>query len=322
MTCARQRQVFGCDRSGLVPRTVGGMRQRAGFAGAPVSDPASDETALIWVNVSLARLRQSKDMLNPGARLAIGPEVLDRIIVALAGRGYRVIGPVVRDGAIVYDTLTRLDELPAGWTDRQDGGRYRLERRGDMAYFGYAVGPHSWKRFLHPPVERLWQARRDGDGFTAVEHDPPAERLAFIGVRACELGAIAIQDRVFLGGQYRDRTYRIDRPLRPRLPPAKRSSLEPRGGWAAVSIPTASRSCCRPTRTIRAGTRSPSAVSPAATARWSVPPVFAQRSRTRPICPATRPNACATGIPALPLISPTCTAAACAPRRAGATASG
>src|SRR5579871_1331048 len=189
MTCARQRQVFGCDRSGLVPRTVGGMRQRAGFAGAPVSDPASDETALIWVNVSLARLRQSKDMLNPGARLAIGPEVLDRIIVALAGRGYRVIGPVVRDGAIVYDTLTRLDELPAGWTDRQDGGRYRLERRGDMAYFGYAVGPHSWKRFLHPPVERL----------------------AFIGVRACELGAIAIQDRVFLGGQYRDRTYRIRR---------------------------------------------------------------------------------------------------------------
>ncbi len=187
------------------------MRQRAGFAGAPVSDPASDETALIWVNVSLARLRQSKDMLNPGARLAIGPEVLDRIIVALAGRGYRVIGPVVRDGAIVYDTLTRLDELPAGWTDRQDGGRYRLERRGDMAYFGYAVGPHSWKRFLHPPVERLWQARRDGDGFTAVEHDPPAERLAFIGVRACELGAIAIQDRVFLGGQYRDRTYRIRR---------------------------------------------------------------------------------------------------------------
>src|SRR5579862_1528723 len=140
MTCARQRQVFGCDRSGLVPRTVGGMRQRAGFAGAPVSDPASDETALIWVNVSLARLRQSKDMLNPGARLAIGPEVLDRIIVALAGRGYRVIGPVVRDGAIVYDTLTRLDELPAGWTDRQDGGRYRLERRGDMAYSAMPSG--------------------------------------------------------------------------------------------------------------------------------------------------------------------------------------
>jgi ferredoxin len=149
--------------------------------------------------------------VEPGARLAIEPEGLDRIIIALAGRGYRVIGPMVRDGAIVYDTLNRLDELPGGWTDRQDGGRYRLERREDAAYFGYAVGPHSWKRFLHPPVERLWQARRGDGGFAVVEDDAPAQRLAFIGVRACELHAIAIQDRVFVGGQYRDRNYRIRR---------------------------------------------------------------------------------------------------------------
>jgi hypothetical protein len=56
--------------------------------------------------------------LVPGARLAIEAEVLDRIIVELAGRGYRVIGPILRDGAIVYDRLTRLDDLPAGWRDR------------------------------------------------------------------------------------------------------------------------------------------------------------------------------------------------------------
>jgi ferredoxin len=149
--------------------------------------------------------------LVPGARFAIEPEVLDRIIVELAGRGYRVIGPMLCDGVIVFDRLIRLDELPAGWRDRQDGGRYQLERRGDMAYFGHAVGPHSWKRFLHPPTERLWQAHRDGNGFSVVEDDPPAERLAFIGVRACELHAIAVQDRVFLGGQYRDRAYRIRR---------------------------------------------------------------------------------------------------------------
>jgi hypothetical protein len=89
-----------------------------------------------------------------------------------------------------------------GWTDRQDGGRYRLERRDDGALFGYNVGPHSWKRFLHPPVQRLWQARRDGDGFMVVAGESAAEPLAFIGVRACELRAIAIQDRVFLSGKY------------------------------------------------------------------------------------------------------------------------
>jgi ferredoxin len=146
-----------------------------------------------------------------GAPLVIEPEGLQRIIDILAHRGYRVIGPRMRDGAIVYDTIARLDELPVGWTDRQDGGKYRLEKRGDEALFGYAVGPHSWKRFLHPPMLRLWQARREGDAFTVTEDESASEQLAFIGVRACELRAIAIQDRVFLSGQYLDNSYKIRR---------------------------------------------------------------------------------------------------------------
>jgi ferredoxin len=136
---------------------------------------------------------------------------LQGVISGLTDRGYRVIGPTVRDGAIVYGPLALLDDLPVGWTDRQDAGRYRIERRADAAVFGYAAGPHSWKRFLHPPLERLWEARRDGDGFTIIENGATVEPLAFIGVRACELRAIAIQDRVFLAGQYLDKTYRIRR---------------------------------------------------------------------------------------------------------------
>ena len=153
----------------------------------------------------------SQSEVTPGAKLSIERDGLQQIINALQRRAYRVIGPTVRDGAIAYDTVRRLDELPNGWTDRQDGGRYRLEQRDDMALFGYAVGPHSWKRFLHPPIERLWQARRDGDGFSVVENNTAPELLAFIGVRACELHAIEIQDRVFLAGQYRDRSYQTRR---------------------------------------------------------------------------------------------------------------
>ena len=126
------------------------------------------------------------------------------LITALMGRGYQVLGPTVRDGAIVYDAIAGLDDLPRGWTDRQEAGRYRLEKRGDDALFGYAVGPQSWKRFLHPPIERLWQIRRDG---TAASDVVPAPKFAFLGVRACELAAIAIQDKVFLGGAYRDTAY-------------------------------------------------------------------------------------------------------------------
>jgi ferredoxin len=129
---------------------------------------------------------------------------LDGLIAALKGRGYQVIGPTVRDGAIVYDELESAAELPAGWTDVQDGGSYRLERREDEARFGYASGPSSWKRFLLPPRVRLWHTGADLD----VEEQPLPERpLAFVGVRPCELAAIAVQDRVLLGGRYADRDY-------------------------------------------------------------------------------------------------------------------
>lgn len=132
---------------------------------------------------------------------------LDALIGALGALGHRVVGPRLRDGAIVYDDIAGIADLPQGWTDRQAPGRYQLERRDDAALFGFAVGPQSWKRFLHPPVQTLWTARRNGDGFDVEAPPTPGETFAFIGVRACELAAIAIQDRVFQGGPWRDTAY-------------------------------------------------------------------------------------------------------------------
>ena len=83
----------------------------------------------------------------------------NRLFEALSKRGHTTIGPTVRDQAIVYDEIRSDADLPVGRTDEQDGGRYRLRRRGDEALFGYAVGPHSWKRYQLPPELKLWQAR-------------------------------------------------------------------------------------------------------------------------------------------------------------------
>jgi len=130
-----------------------------------------------------------------------------RLFDALRARGYRIVGPTVRERAIVYDELDSADDLPIGYTDEQEAATYRLARRADAALFGYAVGPHSWKRFLHPPRLRLWSAVREGDGFYAADEAETPPKFAFLGVRACELHAIAIQDRVFLGGPYVDPTY-------------------------------------------------------------------------------------------------------------------
>ena len=111
--------------------------------------------------------------------------------------GYRVVGPTVRDGAIVYGDIADESDLPIGWTDRQSAGSYRLERRDDAALFGYAVGPHSWKKYLFPAHERLFTAVRTEGSFAVTPEPTDGPPIAFLGVRACELAAIAIQDRVF-----------------------------------------------------------------------------------------------------------------------------
>lgn len=138
-------------------------------------------------------------------------EHFQQLLVILSKRGYQVVGPTVRDGAIVYDTLTSVADLPVGYTDEQDGGTYRLKKRADKALFGYAVGPHSWKKFLHPPVLRLWRATREEHGFQVIPENQEAPKLAFIGVRSCELHAMAIQDAVFMRPGYTDPTYQLRR---------------------------------------------------------------------------------------------------------------
>jgi sulfhydrogenase subunit beta (sulfur reductase) len=145
---------------------------------------------------------------TPNGRRVLDQAGLEALIAALSHRGYRVIGPTLGEGAIVYDEVRSLTDLPRGWTDEQDGGTYRLRRRDDEALFGYAVGPQSWKRFLFPPRTLLFRARRSGDrGFTVSDPGEEAPPLAFLGGRGCDLHAIAVQGRVFCQDGREDPTY-------------------------------------------------------------------------------------------------------------------
>jgi sulfhydrogenase subunit beta (sulfur reductase) len=136
---------------------------------------------------------------------------LQQLFDALTRRGYQIVGPTVRDRAIVYEQLNSVSDLPIGWTDEQDGGSYRLKKRDDEALFGFIVGPHSWKQFLHPPNQRLWRAERQGKGFDIIQEDDRPPKYAFIGVRSCDLHAIAVQDRVLLQDRYTDPIYQARR---------------------------------------------------------------------------------------------------------------
>ncbi|MGA9120850.1 MAG: 4Fe-4S dicluster domain-containing protein [Bacteroidota bacterium] len=134
---------------------------------------------------------------------------LDELFTELTHRGYDLYGPTVQDKAVVIDKISSVKDLPAGWTDRQEAGAYVLERRSDSALFGYVTGPVSWKKFLYPPRTRLLSLKRAGRGFAVAgtQATTRPKPLAFIGVRACELRALALLDRIFLEGPYADPEY-------------------------------------------------------------------------------------------------------------------
>lgn len=132
---------------------------------------------------------------------------LGRLVEVLKGHGYRVIGPVARDNAIVLAELNSSADLPAGWGVDTAPGRYRLRRRDDDAVFGHSAGPQSWKQFLHPPRERIWSADRTEYGFAVADEETESPRYAFIGVRGCDLAAIAVLDQVLDRGEHGDSRY-------------------------------------------------------------------------------------------------------------------
>jgi ferredoxin len=125
---------------------------------------------------------------------------MQSLIDALRDEGYRVVGPRASEGAILYADLDDAAELPQGRRDVQQPGRYRLEKEGSARCFAWANGPQALKPFLFSSCETLWRVRRDDEGGMSFRETIPREPpLAVIGARACDLAALELQDKHFLG---------------------------------------------------------------------------------------------------------------------------
>lgn len=124
---------------------------------------------------------------------------LAQLVSVLQGVGYRVVGPTVSGNAIVLAELDSADDLPAGWGVDVGPGQYRLRRRDDDAVFGHSAGPQSWKQFLHPARQKVWSSEAE------PPEDPP--RYAFLGVRGCDLAAIATLNGVLGAGAHPDTSF-------------------------------------------------------------------------------------------------------------------
>ena len=118
-------------------------------------------------------------------------ESIDRLFEALMRRGYKVVGPTVRQGAIAYEPVSTSAELPIGMTEDQEGGTYRLRPRDD----------------------KVWRARRssEGGGFEIEPEVDEPPRWAFVGVRSCDLHAIRSLDRTLLEVEHPDPAYKARR---------------------------------------------------------------------------------------------------------------
>jgi sulfhydrogenase subunit beta (sulfur reductase) len=155
-----------------------------------------------------AASKNRRDVPKP---VVMKPEGLVQLLENLKKRGYRTIGPRVQDSAIVLDDIEKMEDLPIGWQEKQDGGKYHLTKTKSKVVFGFTHGPQSWKRWLHAPNVCLWKAKQNGSDFQVQQTIEPPEKLAFLGVRACELKAISIQDKVFLASSFRDSFYKSHR---------------------------------------------------------------------------------------------------------------
>jgi len=129
---------------------------------------------------------------------------LDGLIAALRADDRTVIGPTLVDGAVVYEPISGAADLPWGQAIETSPGRYRVRDGDATRAFDTAVAVTSWKRFTHPPLVPQSHGRRDGDRVTVDSIEPNAPRLAFLGVRACEIAALEIQDRVLRSGPLGD----------------------------------------------------------------------------------------------------------------------
>ncbi len=137
---------------------------------------------------------------------------LAQLLGELQDRGYICIGPQVRDGAIVYDELHSIKQLPRGVNDAQAPGRYSLKTGVSLKFFDWANGAQAIKPLLFSAREKLWQSRQSADGKLSFETpEPRSKPIAIIAARACDIAAMKIQDQHFLQQTFVDPYYQVRR---------------------------------------------------------------------------------------------------------------
>ncbi|MDI6800971.1 MAG: 4Fe-4S dicluster domain-containing protein [Thermodesulfovibrionales bacterium] len=119
---------------------------------------------------------------------------------------HKLIGPKIENNAIILSEI-EFHDIPAGYRDQQSPGCYKLKQGENAEVFSFSPGPDSFKRFLHPPFAEIFRFEKSKKGITISPSNSDEKPFAFIGIRACDISAMKLYDRVFSGEHIRDKTY-------------------------------------------------------------------------------------------------------------------
>lgn len=121
------------------------------------------------------------------------------LLKVLSKDGYHTVGPQLREGTLVFDSLNSVEQLPKGIHDQQAPALYRLKQSDSARFFAWANGPQAIKPFVFAPRETLWRSQRDESGkLTFEESELDTKPTAIIGARPCDVAALYIHDKHFL----------------------------------------------------------------------------------------------------------------------------
>lgn len=135
----------------------------------------------------------------------IAYDQLQQLLTTLQSQGYDCIGPTAHNNTIHYQSISTVDDLPRGFSDKQTPGSYQLESKNHQRYFAWANGAQAIKPLTFSSHETLWQCKRDEQGHLTFDSNKVNSKpIAIIGVRACDLAALELQKQHFLNQELVD----------------------------------------------------------------------------------------------------------------------
>ncbi len=133
------------------------------------------------------------------------------LIDYLVEQDYSVIAPTIKQDAIHYQPIHHIDEMVCSYHEQSSAGSYQLVKDQSGKYFNWSNGVSCLKPWFFKPHETLWQLNLNKTPPQYQAIIPKEQKKAFIGVRACDLAALQLQDQHFLQDKYLHQQYHANR---------------------------------------------------------------------------------------------------------------